>query len=303
MEQIYYYFKQRNGHKYAIITNAEPINTGIMNMFVELTNEQRNFYLEHPTATVKEVEACELTPPYVPPVPSIEEVRTDALADLDKSARETLATKVDVLGFCDALASTIYAPARGSASVYTNDEILRTADDFLYISKACRDKVLEVRPLISSAQTISEIEDVLSSAKSFFNSIIAPDDTLEYHKRNKIREIDVYDTSEMVNGFFYNGILMWLDKDTRAGLVNTLNSAVILGRNTVNIWFSGIYITLNIDEARQMLAALEVYATDCYNVTATHKVQVNALQTIADVDAFDVTTGYPVRLEFFTQNN
>ena len=87
---------------------------------------------------------------------------------------------------------------------------------------------------------------------------------------------------------------------------NSLNHILSLTNQPFHINFqhlvSGLYITLHIDEARQLLAALEIYATDCYNVTAMHKVQVNALDTIEDVDAFDITADYPERLVFNMMN-
>ena len=100
------------------------------------------------------------------------------------------------------------------------------------------------------------------------------------------------------NCFFLNENLVWLDKESRSCLMNTLNSADMIGREQVNIWFSGMYVTLDVNTARQMLAALEIYATDCYTVTELHKVQVNELETIEAVDAFDVTLDYPERLVF-----
>lgn len=47
-----------------------------------------------------------------------------------------------------------------------------------------------------------------------------------------------------------------------------------------------------------MLVALEVYAGDALNVTESHKAAVNALETIEEVDNFDITTGYPDKLSF-----
>ncbi len=264
---------------------------------MEMTSEQIDFYLEHPTASIQEIERCELNPPYVPPDPDIEEVRQNAISDIDRMSREALGKKVDVLGFCDALASSVYKPSRQDA-IYSDDEVLRTADDFLRLGKVCREKVNEVVPQIETATSIESIEQIVEDARQFFESVVEPVDDLEYHKRQKIHEIEVYDISENVNGFFLGDTLLWLDKDTRTGLVNTLNSAAIVGREQVNIWFSGLYITLHIDEARQLLAALEIYATDCYNVTALHKVQVNELETIEEVDNFDVSADYPDRLVF-----
>lgn len=297
MTQNYYYFKIRNGIAHAISIFTEPVGTELNRNFREMTREQIGFYLEHPTASIPEIERCELNSPYVPPEPDIEEVRHQALEDIDRMSREALAKKVDVLGFCDALASSVYKPSKQN-SIYSDDEVLRTADDFLRIGKVCREKVNEIIPQIEDATSIGLIEQLVEDTRQFFESVVEPVDDLEYHKRQKIHEIEVYDISENVNGFFLGDTLLWLDKDTRAGLVNTLNSAAIVGREQVNIWFSGLYITLHIDEARQLLAALEIYATDCYNVTAQHKVQVNAMETIEEVDAFDITADYPERLVF-----
>lgn len=293
----YYYFKIKNNRPWSISIFTEPVDTELNKNFSEMTSEQIDFYLEHPTASIQEIERCELNPPYVPPEPDIEEVRQQSLKDIDKMSRDTLGKKVDVLGFCDALASSVYKPSRQN-SIYSDDEVLRTADDFLRIGKVCREKVNEVVPQIEDAVSIESIEQIMENAKQFFDGVVEPVDDLEYHKRQKIHDIEVYDISENVNGFFLGDTLLWLDKDTRTGLVNTLNSAAIVGREQVNIWFSGLYITLHIDEARQLLAALEIYATDCYNVTAMHKVQVNALETIEEVDNFDVTADYPERLVF-----
>lgn len=294
----YYYFKIINNHPRSISIFTESVDTELNGNFREMTSEQIDFYLEHPTASIQEIERCELNPPYVPP---IDVLRENAKNNVEMASRSTLGSKVDVLGFCDAIASSVYKPSRED-SVYTDDEVLKTADDFLRIGKLCRDKVKECYPLIDAAETETEINAIVESANAYFKQIVSTDDTLEAHKRNKLREIDVYDISENVNGFFLGDTLLWLDKDTRTGLVNTLNSAVIVGRENVNIWFSGLYITLNIDEARQMLAALEIYATDCYNVTAQHKVQVNALETIEAVDAFDVSADYPQRPVFNIQH-
>ena len=123
-------------------------------------------------------------------------------------------------------------------------------------------------------------------------------DYLASAKAAKLRDIEAYDNSTYVNGFRYNGNLMWLDRETRASLRNTIESSILLGRNELDIWFGDIYITLSIEAAKMMLATLEVYATDCYNVTSLHRVQVKALESVEDVEAFDVTAGYPQMPEF-----
>ena len=47
-----------------------------------------------------------------------------------------------------------------------------------------------------------------------------------------------------------------------------------------------------------MLSALELYALECYNVTAAHKANVMALESVDDVVAYDYESGYPDKLNF-----
>ena len=48
---------------------------------------------------------------------------------------------------------------------------------------------------------------------------------LEAVKNRKLAEIDEYDTSDNVNVLYLNGMKVWLDKDTRVGLMNSTNIA------------------------------------------------------------------------------
>lgn len=122
--------------------------------------------------------------------------------------------------------------------------------------------------------------------------------TLEMAKQEKIAEIDAYDTSDAVNGFTYQGQTMWIDKATRVGLVNAVDSAILLDKDTITFGIDGVSVTLPCVAAKAMLAQLELYALDCYNVTLDHKTAVESMETIAEVDAFNITVGYPEKLSF-----
>ena len=51
------------------------------------------------------------------------------------------------------------------------------------------------------------------------------------------------------------------------------------------------------DKAIQLLSALEMYALECFNVTAAHKKAVAEMSTVEEVLAYDYTAGYPKILE------
>lgn len=121
--------------------------------------------------------------------------------------------------------------------------------------------------------------------------------TLEEAKKMLLAEIDAYDTSSAVNGFMLNGLLVWLDKATRVGLMNSTTIAKAAGQQTTTLWLGGQKLVVDCDKAIQLLSVLEMYALECFNVTASHKAAVNELKTIEEVEAYDYKAGYPKMLE------
>ena len=119
---------------------------------------------------------------------------------------------------------------------------------------------------------------------------------LKQAKADKISEIAAYDTSSSVNGFMLNGLLVWLDKATRVGLMNSTTIAKAAGQQTTTLWLGGIKLVVDCDKAIQLLSALEMYALECFNVTASHKSAVRELTTIEEVEAYDYKSGYPKML-------
>ena len=120
---------------------------------------------------------------------------------------------------------------------------------------------------------------------------------LKQAKVDKIAEIAAYDTSSSVNGFVLNGLLVWLDKATRVGLMNSTTIAKASGQETTTLWLGGMKLVVDCDKAIQLLSALEMYALECFNVTASHKQAVSELTTIEEVEAYDYKAGYPKMLE------
>lgn len=108
--------------------------------------------------------------------------------------------------------------------------------------------------------------------------------------------ITAYDTSPSVNGFMLNGLRVWLNKDTRVGLMNSTSIAKGMGKTTTTLWFGGMEFEVNCDKAIGLLSALEMYALECFNVTAAHKKAVAELNTVEEVLGYDYTKGYPEQL-------
>ena len=120
---------------------------------------------------------------------------------------------------------------------------------------------------------------------------------LQQAKQDKLQEIDTYDLSSAVNGFMLNGLLVWLDKATRVGLMNSTTIAKAAGQQTTTLWLKGVKLVVGCDMAIQLLSALEMYALECFNVTASHKAAVGELKSIEEVEAYDYKSGYPKMLK------
>lgn len=108
-----------------------------------------------------------------------------------------------------------------------------------------------------------------------------------------LAEIEKHDTSSAVNGFILNGQRVWLDKATRVGLMNSTTIAKAMGQPTTTLWLGDVKLVVECDKAIQLLSALEMYALECFNVTAAHKKAVAEMSTVEEVLEYDYTAGYP----------
>lgn len=120
--------------------------------------------------------------------------------------------------------------------------------------------------------------------------------TIEEAKEMLLAEIEAYDKSPAVNGFSLNGTVVWLDKATRVGLMNSTSITKTMGQATTTLWLGESKMEVPCDTAIQLLSTLEMYALECFNVTAAHKKAVSELTTIEEVEKYDITAGYPAQL-------
>lgn len=120
---------------------------------------------------------------------------------------------------------------------------------------------------------------------------------LGYMKKAMLAYIEKYDASTAVNSFLLNGMQVWLDKATRVGLMNSTTIAKSMGQKTTTLWLGSYQLEVDCDKAIQLLSALEMYALECFNVTAAHKKVVSELDNIEGVLTYDYKSGYPEKLK------
>lgn len=120
---------------------------------------------------------------------------------------------------------------------------------------------------------------------------------LGYMKKAMLAYIEKYDASSSVNSFLLNGMEVWLDKATRVGLMNSTTIAKSMGQEKTTLWLGSYQLEVDCDKAIQLLSALEMYALECFNVTAAHKKAVSELDNIEGVLTYDYRAGYPEKLK------
>ena len=121
---------------------------------------------------------------------------------------------------------------------------------------------------------------------------------LEEKKQLKIKEIEKYDTSDAVNVFYVNDIPMWLDKATRVGLRLRFETEIENGLSETTLWYDDMPFKLNLEKALPMLRTIELYASQCYDVTQLNIFNVKQFTTLEEIDNFLFKEKYPEILKF-----
>lgn len=116
-------------------------------------------------------------------------------------------------------------------------------------------------------------------------------------KREVLKKIEAYDTSPAVNGFILNGQRVWLDFELRDRVYQGNERLQRIGRTDTTLWLGKQCYNLSIEQAQNIISHIEAYAKDCYNVTAAHKKAVSELNSIEEVEKYDITAGYPAQLK------
>jgi hypothetical protein len=124
------------------------------------------------------------------------------------------------------------------------------------------------------------------------------EEILNREKEYKIEEILRHDSSLEVNCFYIEGQEIWLDKATRVGLKLRFDAEIACGRTNTILWYEGVSFNLELANAVQMLNAIEIYASACYDNTQMHIANVKVMENIEEIEKYDYRVGYPEKLKF-----
>lgn len=122
--------------------------------------------------------------------------------------------------------------------------------------------------------------------------------TLEEVKEHTLYNIQRFDKSEYVNSFSLNGDNIWLDKNLRVSIANTVAIKKDKNIEKSSIWYNNKEYILPVDFILNMLDDIEIYADTCNSVTQKHIANVMAMTDIDEADDYDYEKNYPTKLKF-----
>lgn len=157
--------------------------------------------------------------------------------------------------------------------------------------------------LLSEEQIQFHLDNPEASVKEVFElklrEVPVVERTLEDAKYEMLFKINNYDNSPSVNSFTINReVSAWFTSQERANYKNSIDSAKILGVSKLSFFVKDVIFDINTELAERMLAAIQLYADTCYIVTKQHKLAIEELSTIEEVDNYNYMEGYPEKLNF-----
>lgn len=118
-------------------------------------------------------------------------------------------------------------------------------------------------------------------------------------KKCKTLNAQAYAKSDDVRGFVVNGIrVAWLNSEQRVSIRQSVADKAAAGRDKTVLYLSDGAHEVTPEKATEVLAALEVYASDCNDTVMRHEAAIAALKTLDEVYAYDETAGFPGMPEF-----
>lgn len=149
-------------------------------------------------------------------------------------------------------------------------------------------------------QTFNPTDEMLFADgwKLYITPELTPEQILVNAREDKKRDIEEYDKSSDINEFYIQDIPVWLDKVTRAGLKLRFEAEIAIGKTETTLWYGNMQFPLELNLAMQMLYAIEVYASACYDNTQLHLANVDAIDTLDELLEYNYRIGYPEKLRF-----
>lgn len=196
------------------------------------------------------------------------------------------------------------------ANPFTKDKAINAAEMTAYGLKDALDvasfnaSLARKARMNASDSEVIEHDNFINDIKIQIDKIINSSteaQKLAIAKSEMIQRIKLYDLSDEVNSFYYNGEKTWFTNEARVSFRNSISSAETLGESFVKVPVNGVMETFSIQDAKEMLSKISRYADDAYLVTQNHIAWVNSMTNIDSVNNFKYKNDYPKKVEIINR--
>lgn len=156
---MYYYFKKRANVIVDIVSFDHQINLLLNKWYQPLTQEQVDFYLQNPSASIQEVINCQLTPPYVPPTPDVQEYASMRIQELKDSCYSSVTITDLQYAMAEDKINNVLAD-----SYYSLTEAQKILSTFRTQSKKAMQTFDTYSVQITEASTIEDVDSIYNQA-------------------------------------------------------------------------------------------------------------------------------------------
>lgn len=123
-------------------------------------------------------------------------------------------------------------------------------------------------------------------------------ESVEDIKAKVLSRIKAFDKSEEVNSFSLRGDNIWLDKDLRSSIINTVTIKIKKGITESSIWYKNKEYVLKCEDIISMLEDVAIYADACNATTNRHIANVKEMSNVYNMQTYNYRLNYPVKLMF-----
>ena len=176
-----------------------------------------------------------------------------------------------------------------------------TEDLYSNLGTTWDDFVVNMWVLLSEEQVKFHQENPKAKVSEVWTMVLDPVHVRNINDaKNEMKSrIERYDDSEEVNQFIINGVITgWFTPSERSNYKSSIDAAKLVGLETLTFFVGNNMMEITPSVAEQLLAQIQLYADQCFIVTKQHKLNVDALETMEEVDAYNYKQGYPEKLNF-----
>jgi hypothetical protein len=115
-------------------------------------------------------------------------------------------------------------------------------------------------------------------------------------KNHKLFEINrVYNDSK---GFYMNDTYCTFDTETLNKMLLRVMAESAMKFNKTTLWFNGNAYPMKTKDALELLYNLQIYYGNCFDISESHKQNVDKLETSEDIKNYNCEDNYPEKLKF-----